>query len=583
MRSVAVRFLLCFVAFCLIAPWSAARAEEKKKEAPAAKASATAKKADKEKAKDAKEKTEKKDNAAKADPKKDKDAKEDKNAKKESGDKKPAAAPPKTPAAPPLPIHEVTPGPFRVTVELKGVFEARRMAEVSIWPDQWGAYTVLKAAEHGKQVKQGELLIAFDPEKIDEAISDLRHQVKLSDIEMRRLQEQLDSIEKIEPMDVAAVDRRERTAEEDYKQFMKVDLPMSKKMAEFSLKSSEEQLAYAKEELNQLEKMYKADDVTEETEEIILRRARFEVAQAELFSKVYKQNYDEVMRLTIPRREESAKDDVERTRLSIKQSRVALPLALKKARLDMEKAKVERERLDKRLKELLADRQLMTVKSPADGILYYGECVEGRWGGMTMASQFSRGASVPTKKTLMTVVTTQPVLVHTTATEKDIRYLREGLKGRVTPAAYPDVRLDAVVSDVATVPDARTAFDTKLMVTDDDATHSLPGMNCSVKLVVYEKNKALTVPPTAVQTDAKDDVKYFVQVVGKDGKPVRRDVKVGERSPEAVEIVKGLAPGDKILKICPKDDGNPPKKDEPKKDESKKTDAAKKTNKPEKK
>ena len=33
-------------------------------------------------------------------------------------------------------------------------------------------------------------------------------------------------------------------------------------------------MAYQKEELHQLEKMYKADDLTEETEEIILTRAR---------------------------------------------------------------------------------------------------------------------------------------------------------------------------------------------------------------------------------------------------------------------------------------------------------------------
>ena len=47
---------------------------------------------------------------------------------------------------------------------------------------QWSSFTILKAAEHGKQVKQGELLIAFDPEKIDQAIDDLRTQLKLADI-----------------------------------------------------------------------------------------------------------------------------------------------------------------------------------------------------------------------------------------------------------------------------------------------------------------------------------------------------------------------------------------------------------------
>ena len=44
-------------------------------------------------------------------------------------------------------------------------------------------------------------------------------------------------------------------------------------MANFSVKSADNMLAYEKEELRQLEKMYKADDLVEETEEIVLKRA----------------------------------------------------------------------------------------------------------------------------------------------------------------------------------------------------------------------------------------------------------------------------------------------------------------------
>ena len=41
-----------------------------------------------------------------------------------------------------------------------------------------------------------------------------------------------------------------------------------------NLKSSEQYLVCAAEELNQLKKMYEADDLTEETEEIILQRSK---------------------------------------------------------------------------------------------------------------------------------------------------------------------------------------------------------------------------------------------------------------------------------------------------------------------
>ena len=234
---------------------------------------ATSEKKKEDKKKDAKAdkaKKEKKD-PKKADTKKTKDSKKDAK-KKDQGKKE---APKKTTKpAPKPPTVEVEKGPFEISLSLSGVFEAKNMDEISLWPDQWSGFTVLSSVEHGKHVKQGDLLIAFDPEKIDKAISSLRRQRKLANIEIRKLSEQLDAMEKLTPMDMAALERRQRIDKEDFEQLMKTDLPMAKEMAKFYVKMAEEELAYAKEELDQLEKMYKADDLTEETEELILTRQR---------------------------------------------------------------------------------------------------------------------------------------------------------------------------------------------------------------------------------------------------------------------------------------------------------------------
>jgi len=51
-------------------------------------------------------------------------------------------------------------------------------------------------------------------------------------------------------------------ANEDRKQFFDVERPFAVKASDFALKVSEEALEYEQEELRQLEKMYKADDIT---------------------------------------------------------------------------------------------------------------------------------------------------------------------------------------------------------------------------------------------------------------------------------------------------------------------------------
>ena len=53
--------------------------------------------------------------------------------------------------------------------------------------------------------------------------------------------------------------------------FLEEDRDWEKQRSESAVRRSQERLLYEEEELDQLEKMYKADDLTEETEEIILK------------------------------------------------------------------------------------------------------------------------------------------------------------------------------------------------------------------------------------------------------------------------------------------------------------------------
>ena len=70
------------------------------------------------------------------------------------------------------------------------------------------------------------------------------------------------------PINLAASEREKRVAEEDWQRYNEVEREHSKKATEFSLKSQNDYLDYAREELKQLQKMYRDKDLTEETEEL---------------------------------------------------------------------------------------------------------------------------------------------------------------------------------------------------------------------------------------------------------------------------------------------------------------------------
>jgi len=145
--------------------------------------------------------------------------------------------------------HTVKKGLLKIEVEIDGVFEAQQKREMSLRPQVWSGLTVLRSVEHGARVKQGDLLVALDLEKIDRAISDLRSERKLAALALKLAEEELHWLEKSTPLDLAAGERAQRIANEDLDRYHKVNRPMLVKSAHYLLESAKNSLEYQQEEL----------------------------------------------------------------------------------------------------------------------------------------------------------------------------------------------------------------------------------------------------------------------------------------------------------------------------------------------
>ena len=470
---------------------------------------------------------------------------DEKKADEKKGDEKPAAKPA---------VYQVRLRPFKIEFTAEGSFESPRMAEVLLRAEEWSEFEVLKAAEHGALVKRGDVLVQLNTERIDRAISDLQRDVTLAQLAARDAEAQLAAVRSLAPLDDAAADRSKRVSDEDLAHFLKTERPMAERSANFMAKMAENTLAYEQEELRQLEKMYKADDLVEETEEIILRRARDNVERAKFMVERYTTERDHVLKTTLPRAEESAKHSTQKQTIDYAKTKALLPIVRHRVELALEKAKVDASRGEERLKRLLSDRSQMTVKAPASGILYYGRCVRGKWaGGDTLADKFRRGGRLANEEVFMTIVDPQPTSVRLNVAEKQIRHVKPGVKATLAPAAFPDVKLGAVVQRVAAAPSGGQ-FDASLTVAADGLPDGLlPGMVCEVRFRPYQQANALTIPLTALGGDDLGGDKGQVTLVGKDGKQDRREVTIGKRNDKQVEVLKGLAAGDQVLAEFPKD------------------------------
>jgi multidrug resistance efflux pump len=444
-------------------------------------------------------------------------------------------------------------GPFKVEVTLKGVFEAEGMTEVVLRPQAWtpdnrGLWTVVKAVEHGAQVHKGDTLVSLDTEKIDQAIEDQQTTARLAELAVKLAEEELPLLRKGAPLELAATERSRRVADEDLKKFLSVDRALAEKTARQNLKEAKDALEYNQEELRQLEKMYRSKDLTEETEQIILRRERNRVDAARFRLETTEVRSARALEVELLRQEQTLKENAEKQALTLEKLRSSQPVTLNQKALALDKAKYDRDRATDRLAKLRHDRALMTVTAPADGTVYNGKCSRGQWStAAAVAGKLQRGGTLTPDEVILTIVQARPLFVRATVEEKDLHLVRPGLDVRVTPAAFPELRVPGKMQSVSAIPVTPGTFEARVSVEQDKLTAAVAaGMACTVKVSAYRKGDALTLPAAAVHTDDFDDGQHFVYVIAKDGQPEKRVVTPGQRSAERVEIVRGLQEGDVV-------------------------------------
>lgn len=260
------------------------------------------------------------------------------------------------------------------------------------------------------------------------------------------------------PIELAAATRAKSQADEDLKRFLDIDKPEAVRNVHFTVKQSVEYLEYAKEELRQLEKMYRSKDLTEETEEIILRRQRFQVDSREHFLKEAELSRDQKLKIDLPRQEERVRENASKQAIDLEKARSLAPLTLSQKRLAAAKLKHDHSRSVAKLADLREDRESMVVRAPSDGLVYFGRCDRGQWPAATaMAQKLQKGGVIAPDEVFVTIVEVRPIDIRTTVEEKDLLALTAPgmVNALVTPTVDPEHRLRARLSSVLPVPRAR--------------------------------------------------------------------------------------------------------------------------------
>jgi HlyD family secretion protein len=128
--------------------------------------------------------------------------------------------------------------------------------------------------------------------------------------------------------------------------------------------------------------------------------------------------------------------------------------------------------------------------------------------------------------------------------EKNLNYIKLGQAARATADAFVDRPFSATLTYIAPAVDPqRGTVDLKLRV--DNAVDFLrPDMTVSVEIITAQEPHAVKLPSDAVRRDVSGTP---YALISREGRATRVNLTTGLRGIGTTQIIKGLAPGDRVI------------------------------------
>lgn len=431
-------------------------------------------------------------------------------------------------------------GDLKLTVEADGWFEPVNPLRVRFRPESYGGeLRVESAAAHGAGVKKGDVILKLDSADAQRQLDAAKNEFTAAQANLAKAEADVKLGAESDALAAKVQAASEADAKAAIEWWEKVDGPQFVKSLERQVKFARINVDDQQDELDQLKKMYKSEDLTNATADIVVKRAvrQLEIARESLAmtqertekgkALEYEQNKRNVLTALAQQQQATASLAAAQA-----QSKVLRETALVTARAAAETAK-------RKVDELGKDVAAMTVAAPADGVVLWGDLAQGNWSN-NGPDALAAGAKVAPEQKLMMLFTSGETRVAAPVPEDRVARVVVGQPVTVTPRALPERTLAGKVKSVspaATVAGDPPKYEVAIDIEKPD-DRLLPGYRAAVEIDVEDATGVLLVPTAAVSGGK------VMLVTGDKAEP--REVVTGRSDGEQVEVVRGLNEGDRI-------------------------------------
>ncbi len=389
-------------------------------------------------------------------------------------------------------------------IKVNGVVEAIVAVEVSADTEQIESLEIKKIVPHGTKVNKGQNIVWFETEDIDKKVKDAETELRLAQLTLDDDEFNYEQFIEKQKLDRAAAQRARKQAQQSYDNFVQVDRERQGATAEYNLKSSKASLENAMEELEQLEQMYKEDDLTEESEEIVLKRARQSVEFAQYRLEGTEITSARAVKQDIPRAQAQQEDSLARAEMAHQKSIRELNSARQRQDIEMGQKRDKFKEQKEKFAELKEERKRVVLTSPIDGILIHGKLTRGKLS--DKPSTLEEGSKVTPSQIVATVVDPGKLQIRVDLEEKNLPVVTRGTKCTIRFNAHTDFETKGTVKSVSDVPYAGTKYDCVVAIGGSKKQPKLmPTMTCELEFEAPKSDKSEVTKKETKQNDASQN------------------------------------------------------------------------------
>ncbi len=437
----------------------------------------------------------------------------------------------------------------------KRPFVIRHSAQASAIPENftllqlegnvWSEFQIKQIAEHGSRVSKGATLVAFDPMDIDHKLADIAVSVENKTLAIAQAELDLKHLEETTPHALKARQRAAEVAKEENDYFTQVRRKAEEENADQLLKREQMFLENQREELRQLQKMYEADDLTEETEEIILKRQQDRVQEAEFDLRMQQLKHVRSREVTLPREALDLADAQRDSAIMLAKFENDAPRAIAMKKLELQQLKTALVREIETLEHLRKDRQQFEITAPDDGWFYHGAIANGSWSLGDAAKTLVVHGRPAVRSPFATFIPADAKLqLVASLGASAASQLAPGTSGFAWLAGREDAEFPVKLTTLSPAPDAQGNYKAEFSAEWPDKLAVAPAANVNLQVISYEAPEAIVLPAKALQLGTSG---WSVEVKLADGKTERRPVKRGRLDDGQCEVLSGLEPGQVVI------------------------------------